>query len=304
MWMFVDAQTVSLPVEGDADRIVQVLGVLAVDGDHDHVPQVPAPGHVRLGHLLGHPLHLVHDFRREFHRQLIAADDGHDVHSGVVDMAQNLHHPALGALPVIAVVGDVHHHLVAAHGPFGMLLWHEDVLGELVVVRDYESVVFLGPVIGAHDLLHAPGYDSDHLGLLPLPLALRQQCHLHGVLVEGAAGLVLRDVQILFAPLYLHEAEALGMADERPCQGPAVAFDIFRFWGEGQLPLLQELPQDCAEVLPVLFGHLHEGGHLFLFHGDVDGIADQLTDDLLPGVPRFLTHISHILLYPIPAFCR
>ena len=192
---------------------------------------------------------------------------------------------------------------MAAHGSLGMLLWHEDILGELIVVRDYKSVVFLCPVIGAHNLLHAPGDDPDYLGLLPLPLALRQQGHLHGVLVERAAGLALGYIKVRFAPLilfttlvalpempficvfYLNEAEAFGIADESPHQSPAACFHIFCLGGERQLSLCQKFPQDFTEFLPVLFRHLHECSHLLLLHGNVDGIVHQLTDYFLPGLP-------------------
>ena len=73
------------PVKGYTDSVIQILGILSIDGDHSHIPQIPAAGTVCLGYRLGYPFHLVHDLLAEFHRQIKATYDRHDVYTGIVD---------------------------------------------------------------------------------------------------------------------------------------------------------------------------------------------------------------------------
>ena len=148
-----------------AHGVVQILGVLPVDGHHLHIPQIQASGLVPLRNLIGDLLlHLGHHLRRELLRQLIGPDDGEDVHPGVVDMAQDLHDLPLRVLGPVSVIGDPRHHLVAGHRPHIFPLGDEQVTADLLVVGNHKAKVLILLVI-AHDLPVGPLQHPDHRAL-------------------------------------------------------------------------------------------------------------------------------------------
>ena len=223
------------PVKGYTDSVIQILGILSVDGHHGHIPQIPAAVTVRLGYLLGYPLHLVHDLLAEFHRQIKATYDRHDVYTGIVDMSQDLHDFALRALCIRAVSGDLHYDLMSGHGSLRPLLRHENILCYLRVIRNDKAEITLGLLIGSHHLSHSPGNDTKDLRFLPLAGLYRQKCHFHGILMECSALLVLRDEQILVPSFHFHKSKAFGIADKSSCQHLTVGLHIFPFYGQGKL---------------------------------------------------------------------
>ena len=223
------------PIKGYTDSIIQILGILSVDGHHGHIPQIPAAVTVRLGYLLGYPLHLVHDLLAEFHRQIKATYDRHDVYTGIVDMSQDLHDFALRALRIRAVSGDLHHDLMSGHGSLRPLLRHENILCYLRVIRNDKAEITLGLLIGSHHLSHSPGNDTKDLRFLPLAGLYRQKCHFHGILMECSALLVLRNEQILVPSFHFHKSKAFGIADKSSCQHLTVGLHIFPFYGQGKL---------------------------------------------------------------------
>ena len=223
------------PVKGYTDSVIQILGILSVDGHHGHIPQIPAAGTVRLGYLLGYPLHLVHDLLTEFHRQIKATYDRHDVYTGIVDMSQDLHDFALRALCIRAVSGDLHYDLMSGHGSLRPLLRHENILCYLRVIRDDKAEITLGLLIGSHHLGHSPGNDTKDLRFLSFAGLRRQKCHFHGVLMECSALLVLRNEQILVPSFHFHKSKTFGIADKSSCQHLTVGLHIFPFYSQGKL---------------------------------------------------------------------
>ena len=223
------------PVKGYTDSVIQILGILSVDGHHGHIPQIPAAVTVRLGYLLGYPLHLVHDLLAEFHRQIKATYDRHDVYTGIVDMSQDLHDFALRTLRIRAVSGDLHHDLMSGHGPLRPLLRHENILCYLRVIRNDKADITLGLLIGSHHLSHSPGNNTKDLRFLPFAGLHRQKCHFHGILMECSTLLVLRNEQILVPSFHFHKSKAFGIADKSSCQNLTVGLHIFPFYGQGKL---------------------------------------------------------------------
>ena len=223
------------PIKGYTDSIIQILGILSVDGHHGHIPQIPASGTIRLGYLLGYPLHLAHDLLAEFHRQIKATYDRHDVYTGIVDMSQDLHDFTLRALRIRAVSGDLHHDLMSGHGPLRPLLRHENILCYLRVIRNDKAKITLGLLIGSHHLSHTPGNDADNLRFLAFAGLRRQKCHFHGILMECSTLLVLRNEQILVPSFHFHKSKAFGIADKSSCQNLTVGLHIFTLNGQGKL---------------------------------------------------------------------
>ena len=223
------------PVKGYTDSVIQILGILSVNGHHGHIPQIPAAGTVCLGYLLGYPLHLVHELLAEFHRQLKATYDRHDIYTGIVDMSQDLHDFALWALRIRAVSGDLYHDLMSGHGSLRPLLRHENILCYLRVIRDDKAEIALRLLIGSHHLGHSSGNDANDLRFLPFTGLRRQKCHFHGILMECSTLLVLRNEQILVPSFHFHKSKAFGIADKSSRQNLTVGLHIFSFYGQGKL---------------------------------------------------------------------
>ena len=223
------------PVKGYTDSVIQILGILSVNGHHGHIPQIPAAGTVCLGYLLGYPLHLVHELLAEFHRQLKATYDRHDIYTGIVDMSQDLHDFALWALRIRAVSGDLYHDLMSGHGSLRPLLRHKNILCYLRVIRDDKAEIALRLLIGSHHLGHSSGNDANDLRFLPFTGLRRQKCHFHGILMECSTLLVLRNEQILVPSFHFHKSKAFGIADKSSCQHLTVGLHIFPFYGQGKL---------------------------------------------------------------------
>ena len=148
------------------DRIVKVFCILPVNRHHLHIPQIAPPCHIRLGHLTCHPFYLMHYFLRKFNRKLIALDNRHNIHAGVIDMAQNLCNLSLRLSVIFPIIRNLTDHLVTRHCAFGTLRRHKNILVNLRVVRDDKTKVFIRLIIDSHNLLHASCKNLDYLRLL------------------------------------------------------------------------------------------------------------------------------------------
>ncbi len=190
----VNSQAVFFPIKGDAHSIVQILGILAVNGHHFHIPQIPAAGHVCLGYLLRHPFHLVHNLDGKFHWQLISPHNGQDVHPRIVHMPQDFRYFPFRTPLVRSVIRNLHYHFVAAHGALGALPGHKNIPGQSGVIRYYKSVVLPASVVGTHHLSDPTGYNPYYLCLLPPALLLRKQRHFHRILMVSSVCLLLRNI--------------------------------------------------------------------------------------------------------------
>ena len=87
----VDAKEIVLSLHHKRNRVVQIFGVLPVNGHHLPVPQVLPPRHVRRAYLLRHPNRLVLHPLRELQGQFIPLHNGQDICPRVVHMADDLH---------------------------------------------------------------------------------------------------------------------------------------------------------------------------------------------------------------------
>jgi hypothetical protein len=78
----------------DVDRVVEVHGGLAVDGDDRQVAEILAPPYLLLGDLGRDPTGLAHDLVGERHAQSVLADDRLLIDPRLVRKAEHLDDPA------------------------------------------------------------------------------------------------------------------------------------------------------------------------------------------------------------------
>ena len=123
------------------DRIVQILGILAVNGHHLQIPQIHTAFFVSLLHLIGNSSRLIHDLLAKFHRQIKTAHNGQNINPGIIYMSQNLHYPAFRFMPFIPVRCKFHHNFMAGDRTFGAFLRHKNIFGDLTVIRHHKAKV-------------------------------------------------------------------------------------------------------------------------------------------------------------------
>ena len=109
------AKQILLPLFCQADRIVQILRVLAVDCHHLHIAQVTPSCRIRLGNLIRDILHLTHNLFRKFNRKLIPFYNGHDIHARIIDMPQNLCNLSFRFPVVFAIIRYLADNLMTGH---------------------------------------------------------------------------------------------------------------------------------------------------------------------------------------------
>ena len=215
-------------------------------------------------------------------------------------MAKELHHPALRAFSLSAVIRDLHNDLGARDGASGFFSGDKDIFSEPVIIRDHEAEAAV-LLEGAHHLRHPPGQDADHLRLLPSSGITAEKPHLHRILMAGSVGFCRRNEQILPAAFHLHEAEALRMADEgsdderrggNRISPPPVHLD---------LSFQKKLLQQALQLGSFTGFHLHQAGKLLFLHRNIGGLLHE-RNDLLFSVfvrPRILLLCQN--LPPLPS---
>ena len=120
-----DPQLISVFAAPDGYRVIQILGVFPVDGDHPPAPQILPP----LQHLFAH---LILDcFQRaknrigKFSGYAEPADDGLNLCGGLISMPQILQDFSPEPLLVLRPGQDPYHHFMPVLILFGLL--HPDV---------------------------------------------------------------------------------------------------------------------------------------------------------------------------------
>ena len=168
----------------DGERVVEVLGVVRVDGEGGHGAEVLPPGYI-FGTDVGLQrlccfLHLL----RVDVGQAVLRQDG--VHLGVVLplAAQDVDDLSDGALGVGGPLHNFHHGLVAVLAALEFVLGDEDVRGQRAAFGDEEAVASLYLQLSDERVVGAL-QDVGDLGLTGMARTTCQHGHAHPVAVEG-----------------------------------------------------------------------------------------------------------------------
>ena len=214
------------------DGVVEIAGVVRVDGDDEGVGEVFAVAGGGIGvESVDAAACILGDLRGETVGQMELADDGQQVHAGLAAFAQALHDDPAGRPPFLGVLRDLGHDLVALPGGFGARIPNQDRAMQQVAVRLYV------PGIGvAHQLpdkaAFAPFEDTDDLAAqhhLSVALGALDHADQDPVAGHGVARVLARHVQIAVCGGFIgdHEAEPAGV-------GAVGARDLPRGMGQHQ----------------------------------------------------------------------
>ena len=131
------------------DCIVQILRILSVDGHHRHISKVHSSV---LLDLLRYILRrerlrdmgdLLHHLFRELLRQPVGPDDGQDIHSRIIDMAQNFLYMAFRIFIFRRVSIQLYHNFMPGYRAVFLSLGDKDIHGDPRVVRDHETEILV-----------------------------------------------------------------------------------------------------------------------------------------------------------------
>ena len=164
--------------------IIEVLGVLGVDGAGIYIPEVLTLGDVSLGdlrrNLVGSLLHVL----RILVWQSVLCEYGVHLHVVVALFAKHVNHLAHKILVLgIRPLCDFHHSLVARLSSLEFLLGDDDVVYE-DVLGSYQYRKVLIHTQFAYECLACPFEDCRHHCLLDMLLSACHVSHLHLVAIE------------------------------------------------------------------------------------------------------------------------
>jgi len=118
--------------------IVEVAGVLAIDGDQRHVAQVDPVGQIGIAHRLGQAARRLDGRLVELVRHGELAHRDLDLHAGVVDCAQHFGHAAHRLHVALRLLDDLHHDHLAMLGTGRRTGRHQDVVLNALVLGHHD----------------------------------------------------------------------------------------------------------------------------------------------------------------------
>ena len=196
-------------------RIVEVLGVLGVDGAGKDLAEVLAAldflrRDARIN-LLGSIL----DGFRILVRQTILRQDSVHLHVVVALLAQHVNDLTDHVLRVLGrPLGDSHYSLLAVLATLQFFLGYEDIVHEDVALRNQEGIVLLHLQL-TYCLIYLVRQNLYDHSFLHVFLATRHHGHTYPVTIEGKHRVALRDEDGLATVVGLERVLAVGLADKR-----------------------------------------------------------------------------------------
>ena len=176
----------------DTERIVEVLGVLGVDGTGEHLAEVLTHSQVLLGDLTRNLVGCILHVLRIFVGQAILSEDGIHLHVVVARGTEDVNHLADRTLVLpIRPLYDAHHGTVVGLSALHLPLGDDDVVGE-DIPRSHEVSQVLVHLETSHKSILGTLQDLVDLSLLDVVLPASQECELHLIAVEGTHGIALR----------------------------------------------------------------------------------------------------------------
>ena len=153
------------------DAVIEILRVVAVDGDDGKVPPIAAPAVLLRRWLFFAGVRcLLHVFGERL-REVVLSHDGEHVDTGIADLAEHFDDAAFRVAAAVGPLRDGDDDLAARLGAVRFFLRHEDVLRELRIVRRHEAER-LAALERADDLLIGTLEDADDLALARASLLL------------------------------------------------------------------------------------------------------------------------------------
>ena len=200
------------------NRIVQVLGILAVDGYDSALTQVTTACQFALFNRLRHLARSLQHLVREGQRQIILLDNRQNFQANITDVAQNLANLALGLAVLLRPFGNFYYYLLTILGTVKMLAHNIYVLTYALIVRRYKGEI-TGLVENAYNFIIGMRDDTQDFALRLF--ALRRIIHTrqHTVIIHRTMQSARRNEHVRSVALVIrnNKAEALARQLKASC---------------------------------------------------------------------------------------
>ena len=275
-------------------RIVEVLGILGVDGTGPDVTEVLATTNLLFGdarlYLLGSSLHRF----RIFIRQAVLRQNSVHLYIVVALLAEHVNDLAHNILRVLrGPLRNLDNGFLAILTALQLLLGNKDVMYEDVTLGDEEGIVFLH-LQDTHGLVHLVRQDLDHHRLFDMLLATGHIGHLHPVAIHGKQRVALRDKDGRAAIVRQERVLAVGFANKGSLLHLGLQIQTIRIVGN-----LREI------VVPRHLFHRIDGHHLGRMRHQFQGLEDVLQRECFVGMllEEGLQHLyQHLLIQSFSTF--
>ena len=208
-----DDQAEAIGVGFAPDGVVEVLGVLAVNGDQRHLAQVHAVDDFRRGHVHRHQRGFGQRLAREHVRQVVAVDGGFHHQRRRQLVAQHQQDAADGRPAVLRRGRHFHHHQLPFAGLVAVFGWNQHFGQHAAVVGDHHADA-RAFAVAAGEAREAVLQHFDDGAFAAAAAVNAGDAGQHAVAVQRLAHFGRRQEQVFAAVLGLHEAEAVRVGDD------------------------------------------------------------------------------------------
>ena len=193
------------------NRIVQVLGILAVNGYDSALTQVTASCQLALFNRLRHLARSLQHLIREGQRQIILLDNRQNFQTHITDVAQNLGNLALGLAVLLRPFGNFYYYLLTILRTVKVLTHNIYILTDAFIVRRYEGEI-TGLVENAYNFIISMRNNTQDFALRLFALRRIVHTRQHAVIVHRTMQCARRNEHVRSVALVIRDDKAKALA--------------------------------------------------------------------------------------------
>ena len=193
------------------NSIVQVLGILAVDGYDSALTQVTSSGQLTLFNRLRHLARSLQHLIREGQRQIILLDNRQNFQAYITDVAQNLGNLALGLAVLLRPFGNFYYYLLTILRTVKVLTHNIYILTDAFIVRRYKGEI-TALVKNAYNFIISMRDDTQDFALRLFALRRIVHTRQHTVIVHRTMQSARRNEHVRSVALVIRNNKAKALA--------------------------------------------------------------------------------------------
>ena len=193
------------------NSIVQILGVLAVDGYDSALTQITAACQLALFNRLRHLARSLQHLIRKSQRQIILLNNRQNLQAYIADIAQNLGNLAFRLAVLLRPFGNFYYYLLTILGTVKMLAHNIYILTDALIVRRYEGEI-TGLVENAYNFIISMRDDTQDFALRLFALRRIVHTRQHTVIVHRTMQSARRNEHVRSVALVIRNNKAKALA--------------------------------------------------------------------------------------------
>ena len=169
----------------DGESIVEVLGIVGVDGAGEHIAHIESAGYLVGGDDVADMVGRILHGNGVFVGESKLGKDGVHLYIIVTSLTKDVHHMTYGVACILGPFHNLHHRLVATLAALELVARDEDVVVERTALGKQEGIVAFH-LEDAHEGVIGPLDDLYHLALgHATPTTTGKEAHAHTVAMQG-----------------------------------------------------------------------------------------------------------------------